>query len=94
MKKIKKCGFVLIVCLVSVIIVGVYFINQNWTIRYASVFDGFFGKGNWKCIDEEKKTISIRSCQRMFRENSIIGIFYMMMVKMNQSGISQIMFIK
>lgn len=33
MKKIKKCGFVLIVCLVSVIIVGVYFINQNWTIR-------------------------------------------------------------
>ena len=55
MKKIKKCGFVLIVCLVSVIIVGVYFINQNWTIRYASVFDGFFGKGNWKCIDEEKK---------------------------------------
>ncbi len=30
----------------------------------------------------------------MFRENSIIGIFYMMMVKMNQSGISQIMFIK
>ena len=43
-------------CLLSfVIIVGVYFINQNWTIRYASVFDGFFGKGNWKCIDEEKK---------------------------------------
>lgn len=40
-EKIKKCGFVLIVCLVSVIIVGVYFINQNWTIRYASVFDGF-----------------------------------------------------
>ena len=29
MKKIKKCGFVLIVCLVSVIIVGVYFINYQ-----------------------------------------------------------------
>ena len=54
-KKIKKCGFVLIVCLVSVIIVGVYFINQNWTIRYASVFDGFFGKNSGECIDEEKK---------------------------------------
>lgn len=55
MNKIKKWGFVMIVCLVCVIIAGSFFLNQNWTIRYASVFDSFFGKGNWESIAQETK---------------------------------------
>lgn len=55
MNKIKKWVFVMIVCLVSVIIVGSFFLKQNWAIRYASVFDDFFGKGNWESISQETK---------------------------------------
>lgn len=55
MHKTKKLVFVMIVCLVSVLIVGSFFLKQNWTIRYASVFDSFFGKGNWESISQETK---------------------------------------
>lgn len=55
MNKIKKWGFVMMICLLFVIIAGYFFINQNWTIRYASVFDAFFGKGNWESISQETK---------------------------------------
>ena len=54
MNKTKKVAFVMIVCLTTVLIV-VFFLKQNWTIRYASVFDRFFGKGNWECISQETK---------------------------------------
>lgn len=55
MNKTKKLILVMIVCLASVFIAGSFFVNQNWTIRYASVFDSFFGKGNWESISQETK---------------------------------------
>lgn len=55
MKKTKKLVLVIIVCLATVLIIVFFFLKQNWTIRYASVFNSFFGKGNWECISQETK---------------------------------------
>lgn len=55
MKKLKK--IIPIIVIICIIVIVAFWVNlsKNWTIRYASMLDDFFGKGNWKCIDEETK---------------------------------------
>ena len=55
MKKTKNAVLIIVSLGVLVLIVGGYFLYQNWTIRFASVLDRFFGKGNWECISKETK---------------------------------------
>lgn len=38
-----------------IISLGIKVINGNWTFRYKSEFDNFFGEGNWEVISEETK---------------------------------------
>lgn len=55
MKKLKIIiPIIFIICIIAVIIFFVV-ISKNWPVRYASRLDNFFGKGNWRCIDEETK---------------------------------------
>lgn len=68
MKKIKKFGILGILIVIIIGAIACYFMSQNWTIRYKSELDDFFGEGNWECIDEETKEsliyteyISVRS---------------------------------
>ncbi len=54
-RKIKKI-FTLIFCIALLLgIAATYYTSQNWTIRFKSELDSFFGKGNWQCISEETK---------------------------------------
>ena len=56
MKKVKQILIFLVVLGVIAGAVFAYLSFQNWTVRFASELDRFFGKGNWECIDEESKT--------------------------------------
>lgn len=55
MKKVKKIGIVFIVLVLIVGMVVAYLMCRNWTIRFKSEMDDFFGEGNWKSISEETK---------------------------------------
>ena len=55
MKKVKQCFIVLVVIGVIAGAVAAYLAFQNWTVRFASELDRFFGAGNWECVDEESK---------------------------------------
>lgn len=55
MKKVKKIGITFIFLVLVAGIVTAYFMGKNWTIRFKSEMDDFFGEGNWKCISEETK---------------------------------------
>lgn len=75
MKKIKIFGMAGLLILIITGIVAIYLMSQNWTIRFKSELDTFFGEGNWECIDEETKDsiiytdyISVRSNPSMSGE--------------------------
>ena len=53
MKKAKKIGFSILAVIFIIGIVGVYWLLSNWTIRYRSKLDAFFGKGNWEVLSED-----------------------------------------
>lgn len=55
MKKAKSIGIVGILILLIAGAVALYMAGQNWTVRFKSELDNFFGEGNWECIDEETK---------------------------------------
>jgi len=62
MKKIKQIlGWLVVIVLVAGAIFA-YFAFQNWTIRFSSKLDRFFGKGNWECVSQET------NASRMFKE--------------------------
>ena len=42
-----------ILCVLAVIIGGL--LSRNWTIRFRSELNRFFGEGNWECLDQETK---------------------------------------
>lgn len=58
MKKIKRnvIKFIILVCTIGLI--TSYFLNQNWTYRYQSELDQFFGEGNWEYLYKEKNESS------------------------------------
>ena len=53
MKKSKQIGLTILVIILVLVIFGVYWLLSDWTIRYRSELDDFFGKGNWKVISED-----------------------------------------
>ncbi len=59
MKKIKKIAISLFILSLPLALLAGYFINRNWTIRYAPELDRFFGEGKWECISSEKKESSV-----------------------------------
>lgn len=56
MKKVKQ--FLITLVVIGVVAGGIcgYLAFQNWTVRFASELDRFFGEGNWECVSEESKT--------------------------------------
>lgn len=55
MKKSKK---IITICIVVFMIVAMmvgYQYTKNWSLRYSSLLDDFFGQDNWACISEEDK---------------------------------------
>lgn len=55
MKLLKKLGIImLLLLLVGAVCFGLYCMN-NWTIRFQSELDRFFGAGNWSCVSGEGK---------------------------------------
>lgn len=56
LEKIKKVGKTSVILLFIAGLVIIYIMSQNWTIRFHSQLDKFFGKGNWECISGETKT--------------------------------------
>lgn len=60
-QKIKTAGIWAILILIVVGLIVVYFRHQNWTIRFRSELDDFFGEGNWVYISEETKQSIIYS---------------------------------
>ena len=55
MKKAKQIGFSIVIILFIVGIFCVYWLLNNWPMRYKSELNQFFGKGNWKVISEDVK---------------------------------------
>lgn len=55
MKKVKKIAVVLVVGILLFLAFGVFYLRQNWPVRFGGELDKFFGKGNWECISGEKK---------------------------------------
>lgn len=55
MRKVKKAALLCVVILIIACIIAGYFISTDWTLRFRSELDQFFGKGNWECISEETK---------------------------------------
>ena len=53
MKKAKQIGFGIFIIILTIGIFGVYWLLSDWTIRYRSELDDFFGKGNWEVVSEE-----------------------------------------
>lgn len=53
MKKVKTIGFSILLIILMIGIFGVYWLLTNWTIRYRSELDDFFGKGNWEVVSED-----------------------------------------
>lgn len=66
MKRAKQIGVSLIVIIFIAGIFVVYWLLGNWTIRYRSELNRFFGKGSWKVISEDVK----RSRMYTVRDNS------------------------
>jgi len=56
MKKVKQ--FLISVVIIGLIVgaVSAYLAFRNWTIRFSSELDRFFGEGNWECTKEEENT--------------------------------------
>lgn len=75
MKKIKMYGIIFLICIFIISLFIVYYKNKNWTIRFKSELDQFFGEGNWECISEKTKEsimyteyISVRSNPELSEE--------------------------
>lgn len=73
MKKFKLIGILCIAVVVAVGAVSVYLSSQNWTKRYASELDDFFGEGNWTCVDEETKESIIYTDYIIVRSNPALS---------------------
>lgn len=56
LEKIKKAGKISAIFIFIAGLILIYIMSQNWTIRFHSQLDRFFGKGNWECITGETKT--------------------------------------
>lgn len=56
MKRLKQFLITLVVIGVVAGAVCGYLAFQNWSIRFSSALDQFFGEGNWECVSEESKT--------------------------------------
>lgn len=69
MKKGKTIGIIVVIVLLIIGAVALYFASQNWTIRFKSELDDFFGEGNWECIDEETKESLIYTEYISVRDN-------------------------
>lgn len=55
MRKVKNIVIVTVAILcVLAIVIGII-LSKNWTIRFHSELNRFFGEGNWECIDQETK---------------------------------------
>lgn len=59
MKKIIKFTSVLIVLISSIFLFIGYYKNKDWTTRFKTELDLFFGEENWECISEETKASTI-----------------------------------
>lgn len=58
MSKRKKIGIFIIILAVAALAVSLFLFwqrQQNWTIRFHSELDAFFGEGNWEYLSEETK---------------------------------------
>lgn len=55
MKKVKKIGIGIAVILCIAIIGCMNWLWNDWTIRYKSQLNNFFGKGNWEVVSDEMK---------------------------------------
>lgn len=55
MEKVKKYGMIFFICILIISLFVGYYKNKDWTIRFKSELDQFFGEGNWECISEETK---------------------------------------
>ena len=64
MDKVKAIGLSMFVVVVFVVMIGLFFVSGNWSIRYKSRLDSFFGKGKWEVVSDEiatSKVYAIRS---------------------------------
>ncbi len=52
---INKISLIIFALLIIISTIVLYFRMNNWTARFDSELDQFFGKGNWVCVDSETK---------------------------------------
>lgn len=55
MKKSKNFIIIFLTCVIIITICVLCYKFNNWTFRFKSELDQFFGKGNWECISDETK---------------------------------------
>ncbi len=55
MRKAKNIAIAAVIVLCALAVVIGTILSKNWTIRFHSELNHFFGKGNWECIDQETK---------------------------------------
>lgn len=64
MSKVKK----ILIIFIAAVIVGAgiftYFYMQNWTWRFKSELDNFFGEGNWECLSSQTNESKMYSVYR------------------------------
>lgn len=73
MGKIKKYGVILLICILIISLFVIYYRNKNWTVRFKSELDQFFGKENWECISEETKKSIIYTEYIIVRSNPVLS---------------------
>ena len=73
MAKLKKYGIIFFICILTISLFVGYYRNKNWTIRFKSELDHFFGKENWKCISEETKESIIYTDYIIVRSNPTLS---------------------
>lgn len=59
MDKVKTIGLGMFVVVVFVVMIGLFFVSGNWSIRYKSRLDAFFGKGKWEVVSDEVATSKV-----------------------------------
>ena len=80
MKKAKQIGFGIVMILFMVGIFCMYWLLDNWPIRYKAELNRFFGKGNWKVISDDVKYNRVHIARKSLlgdssRERRRIGLY-------------------
>lgn len=55
MNKIKTFGLIIAAVAVIAIFIAIDWLWGNWTIRYKTQLDQFFGEGNWEVVSDDSK---------------------------------------